>query len=152
MARVMSSLRWNGRQAGLAGLLALALLLGSLAAGPSAHADGPAAVFQGFVVAETGGVLPSRIRAFSEHGIVCGSGDVVKLGASSAGIYSVTVVSGTTKAGCPMPGEGVRIAMVYGLVDDDVFVGPVQVFTPGTTTNAHLVRSASDVGGAILLP
>lgn len=151
MARVVGSFFWNGRQIALAGLLALALLLGSTAVGPSAHAGGPTAVFYGYVVPEAGGVLPTRVRAFSEHGTVCGSAEVSKLGAAFAGFYAVSVVSGDTKDGCPLAGEHVRLALVYGLIDDDVFVGPAVPFAPGESTSVHLVRTGADTAASAAL-
>ena len=144
MVRVMSSPFWNGRKTALAGLLALALLLGSMVVGPSAHAGGPTAVFHGYVVPEAGGVLPTRVRAFSERGTVCGSAEVSKLGAATAGFYAVAVVSNDVKDGCPLAGQHVRLAVVYGLIDDDVFVGPAVPFLPGESTSVHLVRTSAD--------
>ena len=140
----MSSTHRFRRTTALAGLLALVLWLGASAAGPSAHADGPAAVFYGYVVPEAGGALPLRVRALSDSGVVCGSGDVTRLGAATAGFYAFPVVSHDTKDGCPSPGQSLRLTLVYGLVDDDVFVGPPLVFHPGAATAAHLVRTSED--------
>ncbi len=128
----------------LAGLLALALLLGTSVAGPSASADEPAAVFYGYVVPEAGGSLPLRVRAVSEEGVVCGSGAVSRLGAATAGFYAFAVVSSDRKPGCPTAGQRIWLAAVYGLVDDDVFIGPPVVFEPGSVTSAHLVRTSAD--------
>ena len=150
MARGMNSSRWNGRKAGLAGLLALALLFGSMTAGPSAHADGPAAVFYGYVSAEQGGVLPERVRAVSEHGAVCGSANVVPTASGVAGFYAVIVVSGSAKDGCPITGEVVHFALVYGLIDEGFAVGAPASFRSGEVTQLHLIRTAANTFGAAL--
>ena len=139
----MSSTHGQGRKTVLAGLLTLVLLCGSMAVGSSAHAGEPTAVFYGYVVPEPGGFLPLRVRAVSVRGTVCGSGEVSKLGAAFAGFYAFPVVSAETKGGCPSAGELVHLVLVYGLIDDDVFVGPPLTFRPGETTAAHLVLTAA---------
>lgn len=140
----MNCTHGQGRKTVFAGLLTLVLLCASLAAGSSAHADGPAAVFYGYVVPEPGGTLPIRVRAFSEHGYVCGSGQVIKLGAANAGFYVFPVVSAEVKGGCPSSGELIRLAVSYGLLDDDVFVGPPVMFRPSEATSVQLVRTSAD--------
>lgn len=148
MGRVTSSTQRNGHTTALAALLALVLLLGSLlsaatlAIGPSAHAEGPAAVFYGYVIPEPGRVLPRRIRALSEGDVVCGSADVARVGYANAGFYAIAVVSDAAKEGCPLPGEFVRLVLVYGLIDDDVFVGPPVPFVPGAVAAVNLIRTA----------
>ena len=144
-------MRWNGRQTALAGLLALTLLLGSLmATGSSAYAGGPAAVFYGYVVPDQSGVMPKRVRAISERGVVCGSADVAATASATAGFYALSVISGGTKDGCPTSGEPVYFALVYGLIDEGTFVGGPARFGFGEVTALHLLGAT--VGSVVALP
>ena len=143
-------MRWNGRKTALAGLLAFVLLLGSLAVGSSAHADGPTAVFYGYVATDPGVALPKRVRAISEHGAVCGSADITPIG--TVGFYALAVMPNASKEGCPVSGETVRLALVYGLIDEAIVVGTPAPFRPGEVTLLHLIRRSSDVARSTLLP
>ena len=148
-----SGLRVSGasraaRQVGSAFALALVLLLGSITAGPSVHADGPAAFFYGFVVADANGDLAVRVRAVSPSGVVCGSADVQPAGAG-VGFYTMNVVTSATKAGCPEAGQLIVFTPVYGLIDEGTPATQAAVMQPGTVTQLNLVRSTQSaaVGG-----
>jgi len=138
-------LRRHARKTGLAGLFALALLCGTyITVVSSAHADGAAAVFYGYVVPEPGGVLPKRIRALSDSGVVCGSAEVWPTASSTAGFYAMSVISADAKPGCPAVDEPVHFALLYGMIDETIVVGGPAPYLPGTTTALNLIRTAAD--------
>lgn len=148
-----SGLRVSGasraaRRVGSAFALALVLLLGSITAGPSVHADGPVAFFYGLVVADANGALAVRVRAVSSTGVVCGSADVQPAG-DGAGFYAMNVVTGATKAGCPQAGQLILFTPVYGLIDEGTPATQAAVMEPGAVTQLHLARSSQSavVGG-----
>jgi hypothetical protein len=138
--------RGIGRLAGFAFALALVLLAAS-ALGPSAHADGPNAVFHGFVVPDPTGA-PTRVRAVSANGTVCGTADVQPSGVG-VGFYTLSVVTGATKAGCPPAGGELRFTLVYGLIDESLPAVTSAVLTPGTVTvlNLYAARAGTQIGG-----
>ncbi len=110
-------------------VLGLSLILGSMGAGPSASAEGPAsvfpgAVFYGYVFAETPGTLPERVRAMGAAGAVCGSADIVRVN-DSAGFYALSVVSSDLKRGCPPRNGVVQFSLLTGRVDDGVWAEQV---------------------------
>ena len=125
-------------------LLAGTLVISLTTAGSSAHADEPAAVYYGYVVPEPGNPIPTRVRALSERGFVCGSAEVVQVGASQVGFYALSVIPEAQKAGCPRPGESVRFVLVYGLIDENILVGIPAVFRPGEAQSLHLLCSPLD--------
>lgn len=99
----------------------LGVVLGTLVApGPSASADGPGAIFLGFVVADPGGALPTRVRAVGTGGAVCGTADVSESG-EGVGFYIIRVAAAAEKAGCPTEGETVRFILLHGNIDDGSF-------------------------------
>ena len=137
-------MRRNARKTGLAGLLALVLLLGLFTAASPVHADDAAAVFYGYVVAEPGGALPRRVRAISDTGVVCGSAEVTSTVSATAGFYALSVISGSTKAGCPIGGGQVYFVLLYGMIDELIIVGSPVTYLPGAVADLNLVRTAAD--------
>lgn len=112
-----------GRVRGFAARLGiiLSVVLGTfMAAGPSASAEGPAAIFLGFVVPDADGFLATRVRALGAGGAVCGTADVTESG-ENVGFYALRVAPAADKAGCPAEGEMVRFALLYGNIDDGTF-------------------------------
>ncbi|MDO9444572.1 MAG: hypothetical protein Q7K37_04595 [Dehalococcoidia bacterium] len=102
----------------------LSVVLGTfMAAGPSASAEGPAAIFLGFVVPDADGMLATRVRAVGNGGAVCGTADVTESG-ESVGFYALRVSPASAKAGCPAEGETVRFTLLYGNIDDGTFANP----------------------------
>ncbi|MFA7249338.1 MAG: hypothetical protein WC273_06845 [Dehalococcoidia bacterium] len=133
-------LRGNVRKTALAGLLALVLLAGTFPYGSAAQAAGPAGsvqIFYGFVFPTQNDAVPKRIRAVSEQGVVCGSGEVSQLDAGHLGYYALAVLSGSEKEGCPGAGEPIRLVAVYGMIDEGIVVDQA-VFEPGAITSFHL--------------
>lgn len=131
-----------GRLTALALLLALALSLVTSTFGPSAYADGPNAVFQGFVVSDPLGV-PVRVRAVSLGGAVCGTADVLSSG-EGVGFYTLSAITAATKTGCPQAGGVLRFILVYGRIDEGVAVASA-VLTPGTVAVLHLFDAREDL-------
>lgn len=137
----------TGRKTLLAALVGLVLIVGSLTSiAPAAHAGEPMAVFYGYVLPEsTAGALPKRVRAISAQGAVCGSADVTVTGNTKIGFYAMPVVPASVKDGCPVSGETVRFALVYGLIDESESFGLPGVFRSGEPIEHHLYRVASNV-------
>lgn len=116
----------SGRARGFAVRLGIALsvVLGTfMAAGPSASAEGPAAIFLGFVVPDSDGMLATRVRAVGNGGAVCGTADVTDSG-DNVGFYLLRVAPAADKAGCPAEGETVRFSLLYGNIDDGTLANP----------------------------
>lgn len=130
------------RRAGAAVALALLLVLGAMtAAGSPAHADGPAALFYGYVVADQDGTLPTRVRAFSMNGTLCGAAKVQSVG-DRVGFYVMSVATTDTKLGCPAAGELVGFGLIYGHIDDGITAAQYGVMEPGVLVVVHLARSS----------
>ncbi|MFA7297584.1 MAG: hypothetical protein WC211_10455, partial [Dehalococcoidia bacterium] len=119
----------------------LSVVLGTfMAAGPSASAEGPAAIFLGFVIPDADSMLATRVRAVGSHGAVCGTTDVTESG-GGLGFYMLTVVPAALKDGCPAEGELVRFSLLYGNIDDGAFASPFGTeprFRGGETVVVHL--------------
>ncbi len=127
--------------------LGLSLILGSLGAGPSASAEGPAsafsgAVFYGYVFAESSDALPDHLRALGPTGAVCGSADVAPV-AEGVGFYVVFVVSDAVKRGCPGGNGVVQFSLLSGPLDDDMWAEQIATLDPNETAQMLNLRAAS---------
>jgi len=136
MGAMMAILRRTALRGVSVAALASILVFGSLPFGPSAYADGPNALFTGFVLPDVNG-LPARVRAIAEDGTVCGSADIREQD-PNLGLYAIAVVSGATKEGCPMPGGPLRFTLLYGHIDEGVIAGPRAILVPDSVTVVHL--------------
>lgn len=140
----MDGMLLTARKTAAASLFALALLLGSAllgttALGSSASAGEPGAVFYGYVVVERGSMLPKRVRAIADTGVVCGSAEVTPVGTGDIGFYAMTVFSDDMRDGCAASGERVHFLLVYGLIDEGIVTGDPATFRTGEVTQRHLV-------------
>ncbi|MDA0270382.1 MAG: hypothetical protein O2798_09240 [Chloroflexi bacterium] len=114
-----------------------------MTAGPSASAEGPAAIVVGFVVPGADGHVATRVRAIGDGGAVCGTAEVMASGAN-IGFYAIRVASGTEKAGCPLEGAVIGFSLLSSNIDDGV---PAHAngdarFRGGQTVLVHLAPSA----------
>lgn len=80
---------------------------------------GPASRFFGFVFAEPGNPLPTKVRAIGDAGVVCGTASVAVVG-ENLGFYDLRVTGQADRTGCPAAGERVSLWLLYGKVDDGV--------------------------------
>ena len=135
----------HGRRAVWSVPLAFALLVGSLTSAavvPSAYAEGTTAAFWGYVIPGAGRPMPTRVRAVSPSGVVCGSSDVATT-TTGIGLYAMVVVSGDVKDGCPAVGDLVGFSLLYGAIDEDISGLSSAPFRPGQATSLHLTRPLS---------
>jgi len=131
--------------------LGLSLILGSLAAGPSASAEGPApssqgAVFFGYVFTATPGTLPEYVRAMGPTGAVCGTAEVQYV-SDYAGSYTLRVAASDQKRGCPAPGGVVQFLLLAGRVDDGVWAAQVETLVSGDGARPLYLQAATSVMG-----
>ena len=150
----MNGMRFIGRTTVVASLLALGLLLGSAllgitALGSSASAGEPGAVYHGYVVPARGSALPKRVRAVAENGVVCGSAEVVPVGAGEVGFYALSVFSADMRDGCPASGGQFRFVLVYGLIDEGILVGTPATFRSGEVDELHLLSTGTEARVAL---
>lgn len=123
----------------------LGVVLGTLAGGSSASADGPPVLFIGFIAADSEGLLPIRVRALGSGGAGCGTAEVEESG-DGVGFYALRVTTSTDKIGCPSLGQPVTFSLLYGAVDDGLVAftsGDVQVREGGHVV--HLFPSVTAV-------
>jgi hypothetical protein len=123
------------REGFIASALSLVLIFGSMGAGSSASAEGPASVFYGYVFANGDESPPSRVRALSASGAVCGTADVLPstAGSGSVGFYAIAVASSEQKAGCPSLGAVVQFTLLASRVDDGQWADQIALARPGET-------------------
>ncbi|GMU39602.1 MAG: hypothetical protein AMXMBFR23_04680 [Chloroflexota bacterium] len=102
----------------------LGVVLGTFAAGPSASAEGPVALYFGFILPAADEPLPLRVRVTSQTGTVCGTA-TVDASSGNRGFYVVGVFSHAERAGCPAEGEPLLFRFLYDLIDDGVQATPL---------------------------
>jgi hypothetical protein len=140
--------------------MGLALILGSMGAGPSASAEGSASVFYGYVLADAPHALPERVGALGAGGALCGSAVVVPV-SEFVGFYALSVTSGDAKPGCP-PAKGgvVQFAMLSGRLDEGIRAEQVGILSgspqilnlrPATTLIPSWSGTPGNVDGGSLL-
>ena len=125
--------------------LVSALWLGSLAAAPSVHADGAAAVLYGRVLPDGDGQLPVRVRAVSDTGVVCGTA-TVQPETETVGVYAMRVIGADVKAGCPADGEFFSVMLLYGLIDGDGPAASRVLMRTGVAMPVDLARASAQPG------
>ncbi|MDA1175072.1 MAG: hypothetical protein O2826_11235, partial [Chloroflexi bacterium] len=98
-----------------------------------------AALLFGFVFRDESGRLATKVRAIGTYGVVCGTGNVLRLD-SGLGFYRMEVVDAATRAGCPTEGGALTFLLLYGSVDTGSLAIPSQVvrFAAGETLVASL--------------
>ncbi len=114
-------------------------LLAGLSVPTSVGAEGPASSFFGFVFADGGQPIPTKVRAYGAGGVVCGTADVRAMNAQT-GFFQIDVVGQDAREGCPQVGGEVTFWLLYGRVDDGVpasMEAPL-TFQPGATTMVSL--------------
>lgn len=130
------------------GTLALAAIILVLTAlpgtGSHASAQEPVSVFFGFVDGPAG-TPPERVRALVGE-TVCGTANVLPLGASPVGFYLVSVASGGEKAGCGQPGSTVRFLLLSGQVDPGTPAEQTGTWRAGENQRLDLVASTATLG------
>lgn len=124
-------------------------VFGQSMAGPfapaTAAAEGPASSspvtsrFLGFVVADAGEPLPTKVRALGVDGVVCGTTSVSVVEAD-LGFYNLEVVGDAWRDGCPDEGDEVSFILLYGNVGGGASAVPnaEAVFQAGATSVVSL--------------
>ena len=88
-----------------------------MTAGPSASAEGPVALYIGFIAATDDGQLPVRVRVVGDAGAVCGTA-MVEPSSATVGFYSLVVATADEKAGCPRYGDTLQFRLLYDALDE----------------------------------
>jgi hypothetical protein len=128
-----------------------AMLLGGAVTSLDAQtvSDGEwSAIYSGIVFASHDGELPTKVRAISAGGVVCGTGTVEPLG-GSYGEYELPVASSADRAGCPSVGETFHIRFVHGFIEDELGATQPATFATGERTLHVFIGATTGLAGFV---